>query len=100
MNKKNRQHYIKWPMNEDMSIRYYFLFEDRPEFEKKYVIKSHNSKLYETISVNMAKKLIKELTLKFTKTEVIGEKVIDENKNINYRKIIIQNDKILNVEFE
>jgi len=44
------QQYIKWQITEDLSLRYYFLFQDRKHYENKYFLKSHRKKVYEEIT--------------------------------------------------
>lgn len=38
--------YTKWEITEDISLRYYYLFQDRKNFEGKYYLKSHKKKEY------------------------------------------------------
>jgi len=45
----HRTHYKKIELSEDISLRYFFTFDDIPNFENKWVIKSHNKKKYEVI---------------------------------------------------
>jgi hypothetical protein len=51
-------HYLKWNLNEDISIRYFYKFEDSPEKEDKFFIKSHSEKMYVDISKTQAQVLI------------------------------------------
>lgn len=49
--------YIKIPLDEDLSLRYYFLFEDRKELERRWILKSHSKKRFGTISDEAAELL-------------------------------------------
>jgi hypothetical protein len=51
--KCNAQHYIKWNITDDLSLRFYFTFQDRKNFENKYFLKSHSKKEYIEINSNI-----------------------------------------------
>jgi len=74
-------HYIKYHMTNDMSIRYYFTFQDKPELSGKYTIKSHRTKLEEVISKQMADRMIEDLGL-------IAEEIIGRMIKGKYSKMI------------
>jgi FMN phosphatase YigB (HAD superfamily) len=82
---KNRTHYLKWKYNDDISIRYFFLFEDRKENEKKYFIKSHSKKEYIPLSEKQAELMINQLKCDEPE-EILG--IILNGK---FKKIILNN---------
>lgn len=59
--KKHRTNYLKWSLSNDMSIRYFITFEDDRAKEGNFFMKSHNDKLYISLSSDEAEKLIQEL---------------------------------------
>ncbi len=44
--KRNRTHYLKWVIDDEWSIRYFFIFETRSEYNHQWVLKSHYTKDY------------------------------------------------------
>ena len=93
---KNRTHYIKYIIknsDNDLSLRYYFSFEDRPYLENVWIIKSHKQKEYIIVTTKQVEYLFKE---KFVNkyTEIIGSK-----DRTGYKKKIINND-ILEIKKE
>lgn len=68
--KCNAQHYIKWNITDDLSLRFYFTFQDRKNFENKYVLKSHTKKDYIEINSEI---IIQELIkTSFSIIEIFG----------------------------
>lgn len=67
------QHYIKWIITPDLSLRYYFNFQDRKEYEGKYFLKSHSKKEYIEIDSDAIIQGIKVTST--DKIEVIGRVV-------------------------
>jgi len=43
---RNRTHYIKWALTAEWSIRFFFVFDTRNQYSKKWVLKSHYLKEY------------------------------------------------------
>ena len=81
-----------------LSLRYFFIFEDKLEREKRWFLKDHRSKTYEEISPKMAKILIKDAKNRYgfiDFDEVIGfneygiHKENRENLGYSYCKIKI-----------
>jgi len=91
--KSNRTHYLKWKYNEDISIRYFFLFEDRKQLEGNYYIKSHSKKEYILLTEKQAELMINQLHC----SEV--EEIIGIISNGNYKKIYI-NKTDINISVE
>jgi len=48
--KTNFTAYRKYKLTDDLSIRYFYQFETKPEYTDKWVIKSHERKEYSIIS--------------------------------------------------
>lgn len=87
-------HYKKIKLNKDISLRYFFAFEDRPKLVGKWVIKSHSTKKYRVIDMATADLIAmshnKELK---NYKEIIGRYIL-ENMHPIYRKVIIKNNKV------
>lgn len=50
-----RLHYLKWVLTDpDWSIRYFWVFDSRPQYVRKWVLKSHRSKEYLELSQSEA----------------------------------------------
>lgn len=82
--KTGAQHYLKWIINDNLSLRYYFYFNDRPIYNNKYVLKTHNEKEYIVIE---NESIIKELlSINGNRyEEIVGRRI----SNHNYSKIKI-----------
>ena len=89
----NRQHYLKFLIGNDISIRFYFQFEDRKEYEGKWFIKSHAGKIYQEIDEKIAKRMIVDSECDFK--EIIGQRIGNR-----YRKIVVENNENVNHYFE
>ena len=94
MVKHHRTHYKKIKLNDDISLRYFFSFEDRPQLDGKWVIKSHNSKEYGIVDERTAKLIAmshnKELSIY---KEIMGRYIFEDNCEPIYRKVIIKGNK-------
>lgn len=78
--KCNAQHYIKWNITEDLSLRFYFTFQDRKDFENRYFLKSHAKKDYIEINSNI---IVEELIkTSFSSIEVFGR--LEHGQYIKY----------------
>jgi hypothetical protein len=84
---KHRTHYLKWNLNEDISIRYFFLFEDSKERENCFFIKSHSEKMYIKITKEQAEIMIKKFGVDYHE-EIVGKLV-----NNKYYKSVISFNK-------
>jgi len=58
--KTHLTNYIKWHLTEDLSIRYFYNFEDDTSKEYKFFLKSHQNKFYVLLSEEEATHLIIE----------------------------------------
>lgn len=73
---RGHQHYIKWHLTEDLSLRYYFGFEDRPFLINQFVLKSHAKKEYQQLDIDnyaIIEGLISSATFKEPE-EIIGRR--------------------------
>lgn len=81
--KSNHIHYIKFKLTDNLSIRYFYNFETRPELINKFALKNHKHKEVREISEETAKEMIKSfVTEKFE--EIIGYQL----KKVGYKKYI------------
>jgi hypothetical protein len=75
-------HYLKWNITEDLSLRYYITFQDKPDLVGKYVLKTHSTKQYQEIS---SKHIIQELQrLDPNPIEYIGRQINNRYQKIRY----------------
>ena len=94
-NRTNKKTHLTWyfklNLTDDISIRYYLVFEDKRELERKWVIKSHSTKEYEIIDSRAVKLIINshKKDLKDTK-EIIGR----ADNNADYKKIVLNSDYV------
>ena len=80
--------YLKWNLTNDLSIRYFYKFQDKPEFENKWVLKSHKDKKYEIINREIAEMLFKAFNLTDNDAvEIIGRNLTQTK----FRKLKIIN---------
>lgn len=81
--KSHHIHYIKFPLTENLSIRYFFSFQNQPEKSGKFYMKNHKEKTYSEIDIET----VKELLSNFCKEK--GIEIIGRRVGKNYRKVII-----------
>lgn len=81
--KSHHIHYIKFPLTENLSIRYFFSFQNQPEKVGKFYMKNHKEKTYSEIDIET----MKELLSNFCKEK--GVEIIGRRFGKNYRKVII-----------
>jgi hypothetical protein len=95
--KANRTHYIKYHLliDEQLSLRYHFLWQDCPTLENKFILKHHNERKRTEISEDFAKMLIKNYCTK--KEEIVASVDTVDNQKI-HKKIVINSEAILQVE--
>jgi len=80
--------YLKLPLSKDISLRYFFIFQNRPELEGQWVIKSHSDKTYGIIDENAVKLIVKL----FDKSlDDMQEIIARRGKNKLYKKVILSN---------
>jgi len=81
INNHNKSHYLKWILSDDLSIRYFYVFEDDREKELKFFLKSHKHKEYILLTEKQAEIMIDELKIK-DYFEIVGLKI--KNTYIKY----------------
>ena len=83
------QWYLKLDLTEDISIRYFFIFENRPELQGKWVIKSHSKKEYGIIDKKSVELIAKSHNKDIDKDSV--EVIARALTNTKYRRIVLDN---------
>lgn len=85
--KHHRQHYLKWALDDtnDWSIRYFWVFDARPEYQRKWVLKSHKLKHYIELTRGQALEYI--LVIAKNKAPEEHQCVLNGNK---YERLITQ----------
>ena len=99
--KANHIHYLKWNLTSNLSVRYFYNFETKPELIGKFTLKNHKHKQVVEISEETAKEMVKSFcNEKFE--EIIGY----NQKGFGYKKyvkkfgedfVILKNDKELKI---
>ena len=92
--KYHRTDYLKWIYNDDLSIRYFNIFEDKKEFENKYFLKSHSKKEYISLTQSQALILLEQMEFK-KHIQIIGISI-----NEKYIKTIINENGIITQTIE
>jgi len=95
LGKSHLTHYKKIKLNKDISLRYFFTFEDRLNLNGKWVIKSHSTKEYGIIDERTARLIATahNKTLDDYK-EIMGRYVANMSGTGSvYRKVIISNNE-------
>jgi hypothetical protein len=85
----HRTHYIKLHLNEDWSLRYHFIYEDKQEKEHLWILKSHSLKIEIELKETEANEYANKYKPKAE--EIIGFIDIFDKK---YKKIFINNNGI------
>ena len=81
--KANHIHYLKWKLNDNLSIRFFYNFETKPEMINKFALKNHKQKELVEISKETAREMICSFCVeKFE--EIIGYNV----KGFGYKKYV------------
>lgn len=79
-------HYFKWEITKNVSVRYFFKFNDRKDFQNNFILKDHKNHKSVLLHPRMAIGLINELG-KYPE-EIYGSANIDElnvYKKIRYK---------------
>ena len=85
-NKSHLCWYIKISLSEDLSLRYYLVFEDKRELEQKWILKSHSKKKFGVVSKEAVELLCEQFG---TNTEEYEEIVSRKLPNGIYTKTIV-----------
>lgn len=88
---RNRNHYLKWKLDNinDWSIRFFFNFDTRPQYNGKWVLKSHKEKHYIILTKTEAISYIQ----KFSKSLEPEEIFAVFEFGFGYRKLNIHPNK-------
>ena len=79
----NHIHYLKWNLTQNLSVRYFYNFETKPELIGKFTLKNHKYRQVVEISEETAKEMVKSFcTEKFE--EIIGY----NQKGFGYKKYV------------
>ena len=81
--KTNHIHYLKWKLTDNLSVRYFYNFETKPELIGKFTLKNHKHKQVVEISEETAKEMIKCFCVENFE-EIIGFQL----KKVGYKKYI------------
>ena len=55
---KNRTHYLKWVLTDDISVRYHYLHQNNRELEGQFILKIHSKSSYQLIDRSFAKQCL------------------------------------------
>jgi len=93
----HRCHYLKFSLSldEQLSIRYHFTFQDKQDYENKYVLKHHSLKTDTIINEKMALMLIKQYCIK--KEEIVSHIAFLGKIEREHRKLVISEEYIKQV---
>jgi hypothetical protein len=84
--KEHLTHYKKIKINKDISIRYFYTFQDKPTFEKKWVLKSHSQRKYSILDKNGLHLLLELHNKDINKYQEIRGKIT----NKGFEKLVIK----------
>lgn len=82
--------YYKYDMDGDWSVRYHLIFKDRKQYEKQWILKSHNDKSYVKLSKKEAQNYIEKynskqkLLMGFELGELYKKIELNEIGDLNY----------------
>ena len=85
-------HYIKWNITSNLSIRYFYNFTDKPEYNMKFTLKNHKERTLVELDEKTAKEMIENVCKDEHSLEIIGYEV--KGKNKGYRKLIMKNGEV------
>ena len=89
-------HYLKIPLNEDISLRRFFHFQARPEYEGKWFLKNHATKQYAEVSLEAARLIAAAHNLTLADhIEILGRQTPN-----GYRKVYIDKSNFATVEWD
>lgn len=75
---KNRTHYLKWVLTDDISVRYHYLHQNNRELEGQFILKIHSKSSYQLLDRSFAKQFIHSFRVDdFNKTSVDPSRVSD-----------------------
>jgi hypothetical protein len=85
---RNRNHYLKWKLDyaNDWSIRFFFNFDTRPQYNMTWVLKSHKEKHYIVLTKNEAIEYIQKYANRLEPEEIFALNEFGSG----YRKLNVQ----------
>ena len=104
---KNRTHYLKWCLTDDISVRYHMLYQGNRSLEGQFILKIHSKSSFQLMERDFAKQLIHafrkeeqqmisvnpnmptDMELVKPDYEVIGALRPDKKGKLQYHKTII-----------
>lgn len=89
--KAHQTHYIKWKLTDNLSLRYFYSFQDNPDFIGKFVLKNHSKKESVIISKDTTKELLEFVKEDFE--EIIGY----YSEKDEYKKLVLVGGDIKNI---
>ena len=88
-------HYKKIKLSKDVSLRYFFSFEDKPQLVGKWVIKSHSTKKYGILDERTAELIADSHNTHLGNyKEIIGRYISNGVDAPIYRKVLIKGNKV------
>lgn len=85
-------HYIKWNITDNLSIRYFYNFTDKPEYNMKFTLKNHKERTLVELDEKTAKEMIENVCRDEPYLEIIGYEA--KGKNKGYRKLVMKNGEV------
>jgi len=84
---RNRLHYLKWKLDNknDWSIRFFFTFDTRPEYNMTWVLKSHKEKHYIILTKSEALDYLRKFAIRLEPEEIFALNEFGSG----YRKLIV-----------
>lgn len=96
--KRNRSHYLKWKIDEELSIRYYFKYENKAfeYLENNFVLKNHKLKTYLILTENKAIELLTENKSSFVPEEYFSL----SGDNYEYIRLFVDESSLAKIIIE
>ena len=89
-------HYKKIKLNKDISLRYFYSYEDKKHFTNKWVIKSHNQKKYSIIDLKAVELILELHNLDINNYIEIRGKVTEKG----FQKLTIKSNGKVKTKYE
>ena len=86
---RNRTHYLKWVLDDDWSIRYFFTYDTRTQYVRQWVLKSHYEKIYIILTKNEALEYIQAKARQYEPQEYFSLSEFGKG----YRRIVVDQKK-------
>lgn len=92
----NRSHYLKWVIDKEWSVRYYFQYDKDYYYMRKFVLKSHYTKDYIVLTKSEALDYIQYMCDEIRPQEYFSLNEID----VGYRRLMVDPTKGTNCFLE